>query len=532
MRNSIAGKLTLMIIASFLLVFGAASWINLKAQERGITRILQKNGGQVATMVAGATRDAMLQNDRTRIQRTIDTLVQQRGIERIRIIEKGGRVVYSTEKKEIGHTINRREEQCLTCHASATPRPSLTEHSRARIIQRENHRILGITQVLKNESDCSNAACHVHSPAETVLGVLDVNLSLQPYDAERRENSLKLLISFLIGLLIVASISATGVHRMVHRPVRKLIKETEKLAGGDLSARVPEVSHDELGVLARTFNLMARDLESARRELLEWGKTLEQRVSRKTQELEKAQEQILQVEKMASLGKLAAIVAHEINNPLSSVVTYAKILVRRLRNHELTDECRENLEYLESIASEASRCGEIVSQLLSFARRRGGEFSQVDINEIIEKSLFLVRHKLEINDISAALKLDESTPVVTADASQIQQALMALLINAAQAIGSSGTITLKTEKLADGVLIHVDDDGPGMDAEVMKHAFEPFFTTKKEGVGVGLGLSVVYGIVKRHGGRINIDSRPDEGCRFEIFLPMGGPAGNTEEAAS
>lgn len=529
MRNSIAAKLTLMIIVSFLLVFGAAAWLNLKAQEHGITRILQKDGEQIATVVAGATRNAMLKNDRMRIQETIDTLARQGGIEIIRIIDKSGRVVYSTIKPEIGHQVTPHDGECLNCRESQEHGLELSDHSRTSVFKRTHHRVLRITKVLKNERDCSNASCHVHAPTETVLGVLDVNFSLEPYDVERRNRSWELLFWSLIGLLIVAAITAAGVHHMVHRPVRKLTTKTEKLAKGDLSVRVPEVTHDELGILARTFNLMARDLEAARQELLEWGKTLENRVTRKTQELERAQEQILQVEKMASLGKLAAIVAHEINNPLSSVVTYAKILVRRLRSQELTEECRENLEYLETIASEAARCGEIVSQLLSFARRRGGEFSQADINQIIEKSLFLVRHKLEINNINATLKLDESIPIVTADTSQIQQALLALLINAAQAIGSDGEIHLETQPKSDGVLIRVEDNGPGMDAEVIKHAFEPFFTTKKDGVGVGLGLSVVYGIVKRHGGRIEIDSHPGEGCRFEIFLPTNGPSAPTEE---
>lgn len=529
MRNSIALKLTLMMIISFVLLFGASAYLNLRAQKRGITLILQKNGSQISKLVAGATRAAMKQNDRKSIQRTIDTLASQRGIERIRIIEKAGRVVYSTDPDEIGTVINKAEEGCMVCHGQDRPPVNLPDDLRARIVQQPGQRVLGITQVLSNESDCANAACHVHDPSESVLGVLDVNISLRPYDAERRKNALELLISSLIGLLLLAGISVTGVHYMVHRPVRKLIKETQKLSRGDLSARVPELTQDELGVLARTFNLMARDLEGARRELLEWGKTLENRVAGKTRELERAQEQILQVEKMASLGKLAAIVAHEINNPLSSVVTYAKILVRRLRNHELTDECRENLEYLESIASEASRCGEIVSQLLSFARQRGGKIVPVNINQIVEKSLFLVRHKLEISDIRAELKLQESIPPVLCDPSQIQQALMALLINAAQAIGNGGEIRMETESIEEGLLITVADDGPGMDNEVLQHAFEPFFTTKKEGAGIGLGLSVVYGIVQRHGGRIDLDSKPGQGCRFKIFLPKESPSEERKE---
>jgi len=314
------------------------------------------------------------------------------------------------------------------------------------------------------------------------------------------------------------------VHRMVHVPVRKLIRETRRLAGGDLSARVPEISRDELGVLARTFNRMARDLEGARTELLEWGRTLEARVREKTQELEHARDQILQVEKMASLGKLAAVVAHEINNPLSSVVTYARILVRRLRNQELTDECRENLEYLESIASEATRCGEIVAQLLAFARRRGGEFGATNVNDVVEKALFLVHHKLELSNVRPETSLDPALPEISADASQIQQALMALLINACQAMETTGgEVRIATAARDGGIEIVVEDTGPGMAPDVARHAFEPFFTTKEGGGGVGLGLSVVYGIVERHGGRIDLETSPGKGCRFTLWFPSAPP---------
>lgn len=532
MKRSISRKFTLLISVSLVAILSAAAWVNLELQERASMRILRLNGAQVADLVAASTRQGMLHNDRQSIQTTIDTLARQRNIERIRVIKKGGQIAYSTSPEEIGRTIDMREEQCISCHQQNHPPHALPTEQRARIVRRGNHRTLGITKIIPNESDCTTS-CHAHTPDVPLLGVLDVNLSLRPYDAARQESAFELVLASLLATLLVVGLAVVAVHRMVRQPVRKLIKETNRIASGDLSARVPEGAGDELGTLARQFNRMARDLETARAELLEWGRTLEERVEKKSQELEKAKDQIIQVEKMASLGKLAAVVAHEINNPLSSVVTYAKILVRRLRSQdELTDDCRENLDYLESIASEAARCGEIVSQLLSFARRRDGEFAPTDVNPVVEKALFLLHHKIEMAGVSSSTRLEPNLPLVFGDAGQIQQALMALLINAVQVLeASGGEVSIETRRTRGGVDIVVEDNGPGMEPEVAQHAFEPFFTTKQQGAGVGLGLSVVYGIIERHNGRIELDTKPGKGCRFTLFFPEADSSSGQEAHA-
>jgi len=307
MRKSIAAKLTVIITFSSVVVFGAASILNLELQERAATRILRLNGTQVADLVAAATRDGMLHNDRARVQQSIDTLARQRDIERIRVIRKDWTIAYSTVPEEIGNTVAQSEQQWVDIESDDSPSQGPAGRARARIVRRGEDRILGIVRRIPNETDCSTAACHVHEPGEQLLGVLDVNLGLNPYDQARRESAHELLLATVIGIFLVVGVTVVSVQRMVNRPVRKLIKETKRVASGDLSARVPEVSRDEIGALARTFNRVARDLETAREELLEWGRTLEARVQEKTQELERARDQILQVEKMASLGKLAAV---------------------------------------------------------------------------------------------------------------------------------------------------------------------------------------------------------------------------------
>ena len=531
MKLSISRKVALLLTACLLVIFSGLTWFNLVIQRRAVMRILRTSGVQVAGLVAGATRDGMLRNNRELIQTTIDTLARIPSVRRIRIIRKGGEIAFSTDHAEIGRRLDPQTGPCVGCHGRARPPTVLPPGEEAYVYATDGEHYLGITQVIRNRPDCSTAACHVHPASERLLGTLYVDLGLQPFQAILMESATQMIVAGLLGILLIVTLLFTATHKMVRRPVQKLIVEAQRIAAGDLSARVPESSGDELGALARQFNIMARDLETARAELLEWGATLEQKTREKTEELRRAQEQILQVEKMASLGKLAAVVAHEINNPLASVVTYARLIIRRLKQHEeLSEECRENMQYLETIAGEAERCGEIVAQLLSFARRRGGEFAPLDVNPVVEKALFLVHHKLEMNGVEAVKLLADDLPPVVADENQVLQALMALLINAAQAIeDGGGQVILTTRRASGGVEIEVADTGPGMTPEVAAHAFEPFFTTKPQGEGVGLGLSLVYGIVERHGGRIDLDTAPGRGCRFTLFFPEEGPGTDARE---
>jgi two-component system NtrC family sensor kinase len=516
----VAEKLVALVVGSLLIFFGLATWYNLRVQERATRHILSLNGAQLADLVAGATRDAMLHNDQHAIQSAIDTLSRQRDIARIRVLAKSGLVAYSSRPAEVGQMQDASTQQCQSCHRHPVPLESLPVSQMVRRAVQDGRAVLEVTLAIRNEPECSGAPCHVHPSTEKLLGIMDVNLDLEPYEKARRSSAIQLVVSSLVTILLVSVVTTVAVGRMVRTPVRRMIRGAEALAQGDHSVRIPEVSNDELGQLARAFNRMSRDLERAHSELLEWAQTLELRVRQKSEELERAQDQIVRVERLASLGKLAAIVAHELNNPLSSVVTYAKLLIRRCKGREETDAlCHEGQQYLHHIASEASRCGEIVSQLLSFARQRGGQFSRVDLNPVVEKALFLVNHKLEMAAVRVEKELAPDLQEIQADANQIQQALMALVINACEAMEKGGMVKVRTANAEGGVLLEVEDNGPGMTEEVAAHVYEPFFTTKTGGTGVGLGLAVVYGIVRRHGGRIQLKTAVGEGCRFSVFLP-------------
>ena len=230
------------------------------------------------------------------------------------------------------------------------------------------------------------------------------------------------------ALLLVVGVMVLVVRRSVHRPIRSLTRTLAALGTGDYSARYENGEISEFAYLGNSVNKMAQELQRANAELVEWAQTLERRVEEKTAELRQAQDQMMKVERMASLGKLAAVVAHEINNPLASVVTYSKVLLRRYAHRpDQTEETRESLGILEAIASESARCGEIVSNLLLFARRTGTRMEPTNVNQLVDRSLFLIKHKMDLAQVKADLDLSSKLPLIMCDPAQIEQALLALV---------------------------------------------------------------------------------------------------------
>jgi two-component system, NtrC family, sensor kinase len=234
------------------------------------------------------------------------------------------------------------------------------------------------------------------------------------------------------------------------------------------------------------------------------------------QKLEKTQLQLIQSEKMASLGKLAAGVAHQLNNPLGGITLYTKLM---LEDYELEDDAREDLY---RILKDAQRCRDTVKELLEFSRQTRQFMRPLNINEAIDRTLFLIENQTLFHNIDVKKEYAAAIPLVTADAQQLGHVFMNIIINAAQAMDGRGTITITTKVPAgqERVIIEIADTGPGISAVDLEHIFEPFFTTKNEGKGTGLGLSVVYGIVENHGGTITARSDPGHGSTFAIGLPV------------
>ncbi|MDX2447584.1 MAG: ATP-binding protein, partial [Desulfobacterales bacterium] len=234
------------------------------------------------------------------------------------------------------------------------------------------------------------------------------------------------------------------------------------------------------------------------------------------------QAQILHQDKMMSLGRLAASVVHEINNPLSGILNYSRLMSKILKKGPLEKDKSEKFkQYLELVETETERCAQIVSNLLAFSRKAPPAMGPVQSQELLQKCTSLSHHKLELQNIALTTSFQPNLPAIQGDANQLQQCIINLIFNAIDTMPEGGNLHIKSHH-ADKthVTIAITDTGAGIPENNLPHIFEPFFTTKQEGYGVGLGLSTVYGIIEHHNGKIDVKSQPGKGTTFFIRLPV------------
>jgi len=523
--RSLSFKLFLILLSMVVAFVILYSTLCAKLHQNIVEDTVRMSAYRISNIMKQSLHRLMLSNKRDELSRTIEIIGNEPGIERIRIYNKKGEIKFSTNENEIEQIMDMRAEACSDCHLADKTLKSLPLMKKTHIYRAtDGRRILGMINPIRNSPECSNAACHIHPPDHTVLGVLDVQMSLSELDEaiHRAKSFIFVVIVFFIfiGTVVIALI----IYFIVHRPVSILENGTAKLANGNLEYRIQLNRNDELGTLATSINNMALNLKQANRKLRDWSELLEKRVEEKTAELEQMHKEILQVEKMASLGKMAASVAHELNNPLAGIITYAKLLINKIKEKYQNDsEKKRYLEKLEFIRSEAMRCGNIVKNLLVFARGSTPNFQNCILSDIIERALKIVNHHTELAHIEVKKNINIQPGTIICDPDQLLQAFVALLINAVEAMPNGGLleVTVQNSQEDDNwVIITIRDTGVGIPDDVKDKILEPFFTTKKEKNGVGLGLSVVYGIIQHHKGKIWLESQKGEGTTFYIKLPV------------
>jgi two-component system NtrC family sensor kinase len=396
-------------------VIGAMSVVMVGAHRRALLAQLTRGADQLSETIRSSTYWDMLENRRESLHREIVTLGRQQGIEKVRLFNATGTIMFSSVESEIGHSLDKNAEACYACHAAGHPLQKLSTGQRARIYRApDGHRVLGMIRSIDNEPGCWNAACHAHSRGESVLGVLDVNVSLAEADRQVARDQRQLALLAVLAILATSLLLGWFSDRLVFRPVAALIAGTRKVAEGDLHTTLPVTAHNELGDLAESFNDMIKRLGEARR-------------------------QLTQADKLASVGRLAAGVAHEINNPLTGVLTYASFLQKRLRQDP------EVAADLEVIVRETKRCREIVRGLLDFARQTPPQRRPADLNEVVRRGVAVVINQLRLDRVQLDFELAPGLPEIPADANQLQQVAVNLILNAADAIGGEGgTIHVRT----------------------------------------------------------------------------------------
>jgi two-component system NtrC family sensor kinase len=525
-RVGLAPKLVILLVISTIALFSLFGYLNLRFQQRHAEEIILQDADHVGELIVRSLRYHMMRNDREALYQAINDIGTQPGMRRIRVLNSSGQINFSTDPSEVSTVLSKKAATCQDCHTDGDKlhEPLLSHHARF-YVDASGQRTLAVVRAVENETGCSNASCHSHAPDQRILGMVDVSLSLAPVSTQIALQQTELAWFTGIAVVVFSFLSALFIWRVVARPMKRLLSGIQKVGAGDMAQRLPVDSQDEFGELAISFNKMTQSLAQAQQENDAWARTLEQRVEEKTRDLEGAQRALFEREKMASIGKLAATVAHEVNNPLEGILTYARLTLKKLERLACDPAPRSEMqENLHTIERESRRCGDLMRNLLAFARKSPSHREPNNLNELIQHGLALVRHQMELRGIDLNTDLQAGLPLALCDAGQIRQVILAILVNATEAMPTGGTLRVSSflDARHRNVELRFRDTGVGISAEILPHIFDPFFTTKGDKQNTGLGLAVAHSILQQHGGAISVKSAPGQGSEFTVSLPLEG----------
>lgn len=513
----------------FFLIFGT---IFQYVYREYLNKAIYQRGNNVGSIVEGALYYSMLTNDKGSLKSTLDNINTISGIDEVNMYNNNNQLVYSTTSPDSLHSNN---PNCKECHSNFSSM-FLRKEKSYQIIDEESacimnqteegYRQLLINKPILNEPTCYTASCHGHQPADEVLGSLLIKIPLTDLDNNLLESSIDFyVLAGITTLLLVLSI-ILFTRSKIKKPLNSIIRASEAVANGDRNTRL-EIKHnllDDMKLVSEAFNKMLDNLNAANQELENWSQQLEYKVQKKSDKLLQIQKELVHIERIASLGKLSSSVAHEINNPLSGVLTYTKLVYKMLDKIDVETISKESiLKYLRIIESETKRCGEIVKSLLDFSRKDNENFEVHSTHKILKEVYDLMSHQFKISGIHFYTDFSATSDKISCRDNQIKQACIAILVNASEAVLENGEILIKTQNPDnEHIQIDISDNGIGIDPDDITHIFEPFYSAKQKVNGVGLGLAIVHGIIQNHKGTIEVDSLLGKRTTLSITLPLVG----------
>lgn len=517
--RSLAAKLIVAIV--FLIIIGGGlSWYALiETGKRNLIREAVKDAASSSDLVEKSVRYSMLTFNREAVQRTIDDLKSAKDIKGIKLFDSKGKIYYSSDRAEIGRQVDTSARACLGCHDN-TEKPAETFTGPGQwetYPGRDGYNMLTYVTPIYNAPSCFTAACHVHSENKRVLGVLEADFSLASVDENIKKQSITITVYALALMVLVSAVLYVILRKIVLKPLTVLSNAMGTAAQGDLGRPVTPASKDEIGLLGRAFNAMIQELRLARERMEDWTASLEREVTKKSNELKRSQDKLIQAEKLAALGRLAADVAHEIRNPLTAIGGFA----RRLQK-SATGEKEKGRAAV--IVSEVDRLEKILRDVLTFSRDARSHLEKQPVEEFVRDAIKLHTYTCREQSIHVAVTIEKNLPPILMDRDQVRQALTNLVSNAIDAMHGGGTlsITAGTETLNDVryVFLRVSDTGHGIDEDKLPLIFEPFYTTKEIGRGTGLGLSIARKIIEEHGGFVRAETARGKGSDFWLYFPQ------------
>ncbi len=529
-QNSIYGQVVILIAGLSVVLYVTFGFIFKSVCEQNMNNVIRQNGNNVGSLIKGALYQSMMENDKKTLQNTLDIINVLPDIEDVNLYDQDDKLVYSSFTPDAEGHIN---PNCKDCHDDfQTMFPA--EEKTYRIVDVDSEckmsenikdqRHLIIRSPVFNERSCYTSSCHAHSESDKVLGSLVITLPLENIDAAVQMTSYNFFLFGTIATIIFIIILTLFTWKAVKQPLHALVEVSEAVVRGDRNSRI-NLDNNQTGdmlIVSTAFNDMLDKLQAANEELKNWSQQLEYKVQKKSEELGAVQNEIIHVERLASLGKLSSSVAHEINNPLSGILVYTKLIHKQMSNPDLIASKRESiLQQLKMIESETKRCGDIVKGLLDFSKKDQDDFEPKHLHEVLQETYELMLHTVKIANIAFITDFAAKADLVYCNPNQVKQALVAIIVNSTEAISENGEIIFKTSNPdPDCLKIDIRDNGIGIQEEDITHIFEPFFSTKQGENGIGLGLSIAHGIIQNHKGKIQVKSEPGQGTEISIILPL------------
>jgi len=529
-RSSIYGRVVFIITLLSLFLFVSFGFIFRSVNNKYLNTVILQNGNNIGSIIESSLYHSMLENDNSRLQNTLDVINNMSDIDEVNLYDNQDSLIYSTYTNDTSKNSN---PDCRSCHNNLkTLFPEKQKSYRILDFKNEcsmhqqdtKQRQLLIRSPILNEPSCYTASCHAHKSTDVVLGSLIIKMPLNELDAAVEEFSTNFFLLAVFSTLALAAFLILFTNKKIKNPLNAIIKASRAVANGDLSFRLDVKSRqlDDMRMVSLAFNNMLDKLHSVSIELQNWSYQLEYKVQKKSEELLEAQNELIHIERIASIGKLSSSVAHEINNPLSGVLTYTKLVHKQLSKIEIEPATKESmLKSLKVIESETKRCGDIVKGLLDFSRNDQQNMENMHLHKILNDTYDLMSHQMKISNINFMTDFSAYSDLINCNPNQIKQVCVSLLVNASEAIFQEGEVLMKTSNSDENTIkLEIVDNGSGISPEDIPHIFEPFFSSKQKASGIGLGLSIVHGIVQSHKGTINVDSEVGKGTIISIILPV------------
>ncbi|MCJ7581845.1 MAG: HAMP domain-containing histidine kinase [Candidatus Aminicenantes bacterium] len=523
LRKSLAAKLIFYIGIVLILTIGFFAYINTNAQKKFLIEEIKLHGIQLSQLIERSISNEMLSAQNDQIQKSLEDIGNSEVIENIRIFDKNGTIFWSDSHEEIGSSVDKTAEACFVCHGGEKPAETLPRADMTRIFKsNKDYRLLGIINPIYNEARCFNASCHFHPQEQSILGVMDILLPLDHFDRQLGANQRQTILYFLFIFLIIAVGMGLLIFMFVNRPISSLIAGTRRIAQGDLNHRIGGHHHsDEIGVLGKSFDSMTAELQKSGKEVARWNIKLENEVKKATENLEKANK------KLQDLDSLKSNFLRKMEHGLRSHVGIIQSCLSLAFKEGQSGFSAQQIDLISTAKRRSAVLLEVLDDIvqLSYRQSASAEYfmEPVHITFVLHKVLENFRVQAQKKNISVEIQVPPDSLIIQADPAALEEAFSNLVNNAIKYTKRNGTVSLSAKEKENNITIDIIDSGIGIASEELPKIFNEFFrasNAKSNGIeGTGVGLAIVNEIIESHKGEIKVQSELGKGSTFTVVLP-------------